>query len=124
MFRGVASGNPPEPPAFAVPPAGEPDPWVTARVHVGGATQVPDPVLVKNQKAVPNRHPNEGIARPGLRAIRHWDVFFDIHAYSVQQVHGQHEYKAFPFKFSLSVTYSTRLLSFISRKKSRARILC
>ena len=93
---------------------------MTARVHVGGATQVLDPCSVKNQKAVPNRHPNEGITRPGLRAIRHWDVFFDIHAYSVQQVHGQHEYKAFPVQIQpfSNIFYK---ITFIHKQKKKSR---
>jgi hypothetical protein len=97
---------------------------VTARVHVGGATQVLDPVLVQNQETVPNRHPNEGIARPGVRVRGHWDVFFDIHAYSVQQIHGQPVYKALPLQIQpFSKLFHNITFIYKQKKKSRAHFM-
>jgi hypothetical protein len=97
---------------------------VTARVHVGGATQVLDPVLVQDQETVPDRHPNEGIARPGVRVRRHWDVFFDIHAYSVQRIHGQPVYKAIPVQIQpFSKLFHNITFIYKQKKKSRAHFM-
>ena len=69
---------------------------VPARIHVGRAPQVLDPCGVQDQKAVSYGHLREGVAFPRVAAPWQRDVFLDLHAYSLQQIHGQHDYKALP----------------------------
>jgi hypothetical protein len=58
-------------------------------VHVGRAAQVLDPGGIQDQKTVSKGHISEWIALAGVATARQGDVFVDVHAHIVQQIHSQ-----------------------------------